>query len=542
MKILNLLSILLFTTLNVSAQLAVTIPGEFEKNNGVILAWSTQLEDNLVIAEIINLAQQETDTIWLLYQQEPLMDTTNIRQFLLDHGATTNHVKFLSGNYETPLIRNYGPISGFAAFESNLERFIYNGAYLLYGPSDEDSIPFHLAQQWNWPVVDITLEMDGSNLLHDGIKSGFSTTQLLDNNIQLTEVEIKNLLCEKYNLNNWSFLNPLTESGGGPNHSIDKFMQVIDFETLLISSYPDTLPDYATIEQNVTTLESLTNAFGQPYQIVRIPAPPRADGTFGIDLNDEMRTYTLSAIFNNQVFVPSYGLPWYDSTARAIYEQVMPGYQIHMIDATYISSRAYGLRNLINHYIQDHYLRIEHRKLLGAQPYQPDVQITCLSKAGELVEEMWLYYKLNSDTVFEKTPVYLVCPEHFGKIEGLLPTDTVHYYLEAISTTTTTTYPLSAPEGQFTFWFDIVSDLNEINKLNFSTVFPNPNKGVFTVRLKNGDKEARLQLYNLDGKSILEMQVINSQLINLGSKVNSGIYLARILSNNKEEIFKIVIQ
>lgn len=542
MKHLTLLVTLILTTTLLSAQLAVTIPGDFEKNNGIVFAWSQQEEENLVITEVISLVQQKIDTVWILYQPELQMDTTTIKQFLVDHDATTEHIYYIPANYQSPLIRNYGPITGFAAFESNLERFIYNGVYSNSGANGEDSIPNQLAETWDWPIADIPLEMDGSNILHDGIKYGFSTTDLIENNLQYTEDEIRVMLKDKFNLNNWIFLSPLTNSGGGEHHSIDEFMQILDFETILVSSYPDTLPDYAVIEQNVATLESLTNAFGRPYHIIRIPASPGANGSFGINPTDEMRSYTSSILINSQIFVPNFGNEFYDSMAMDLYAESMPGYEFHGIDASYLSQQFFSLKQLTSPFPQDHYLRIEHSKKLGLQPYQPEVQITCISKSGELVEEMWLYSKINSEPEYTKTPVYLVCPEHFGVIEGLIPSDTVHYYLESISSFSTTTYPLAAPEGNFTFWMDVVSSTNDAIQEEYSTLYPNPNQGIFNIRLPNDTEKALFQIFNLNGMLLHEETVSNYQTIDLRSVVKSGSYIVRLQSDGNDELIKILIQ
>ncbi len=541
MKHLILLFTLIFTTTLLSAQLAVTIPGDFEKNNGIVFAWSQFEEENLVITEVIARVQQKTDTVWILYQPELQMDTTTIKQFLVDHDATTEHIYYIPANYQSPLIRNYGPITGFAAFESNLERFIYNGVYSNSGANGEDSIPNQLAETWDWPIADVPLEMDGSNILHDGIKYGFSTTDLIENNLQYTEDEIRIMLKDQFNLNNWIFLSPLTNSGGGEHHSIDEFMQILDFETILVSSYPDTLPDYAVIEQNVATLESLTNAFGRPYRIIRVPASPGENGGFGTNPTDEMRSYTSSILFNQQIFVPNFENDVYDSIAMGIYAEAMPGYEVHGIDATYLSQHFSGLKQLSTPFLQNHYLRIEHSKKLGLQPYQPELQITCISKSGELVEEMWLYYKINSETEYTKTPVYLVCPEHFGVIEGLMPSDTVQYYLESISSFSTTTYPLAAPEGNFTFWMDVVSSTNESFQEDYSALYPNPNQGKFNIRLPVDTEKALLQLFNFKGVLIYEETISNSQAIDLRSVLKSGSYIVRLQSVGYVEYIKIII-
>jgi len=534
--------LLLITCFRLTAQMAVTMPGDFEKSEGLILNWNNQEEINLATVQIITLVQQQAVPIWILYQRDPVpMDTTEISLFLISHGATMENIHFLPAHYQGSWIRNFGPMMGYGVFDQNLERFIYDAGYAYNYPPEDDSIPAQLAHYWHWPLAEIPLELDGGNLLNDGLKRGFSTKRVLEMNPLLSEIDVKNILKEKYNLNDWVFLETLEHSGGGDGNRLDGFMLVLDFETILVSEYPNTLPDYEVIESNILTLQSLTNAFGRPYTIFRVPAPPMADGTFTTTQQGEMRTYTNALILNNQVMVPSYGLPWYDSVARAVFKEAMPGYQISMVDASALTPQHGAIRSLSEVIPQSHYLRIEHKKITGYQPYQPDVQVTCISKADELVEDMWLYYRINSDTNYTKTPIFLVCPEHFGVIEGLAEDDTVHYYLEANSTSATTTYPLSAPDGNFTFWFDVVSEIDLTEKFNTSFVFPNPGNGMIRFQLSDKMNLAEMRLYTLNGQLLFETSVANNQPVNIKRFVSPGLYLVRLNTKDEEEVIKLII-
>lgn len=539
---LKLLFLLLTTTLQLTAQLAVTMPGEFEKSNAIAFSWSDQEAINLVTTEILAIVQQNVDTVFVLYRQSPnAMDTVTIKQFLHAHGASPDHIFFIPANFSSPWIRDYGPYFGYASFGSDLERFVYDAEYTQPNAAEEDSIPTQLAHFWNWPLAQIPLEMEGGNVLHDGIRHGFSSTMLLERNPLLSELDIRGILREKFNLANWVFLESLHQSGGGASGNLDHFMQVIDFETLLVSSYPDSLPDFGVLEQNVAILQELNNAYGRPYFISRIPAAPRADGTFATTQDEEMRSYTNSLIINNQVFVPRYDIPYYDSMAHSVYSEAMPGYQIHMIDARALSVLHGGLRSISLQWPQKHYLRIEHKKIIGAQPFQPEVQITCISKAGNLVEEMWIHYKINSDSVYSTSPIYLVCPEHFGVIEGLSAHDTIHYYLQAISSATTTTYPLSAPDGNITFWFDALSEVDLFDEKQDLFLYPNPGKGLFTLYLPDPDVPADIQVYNLRGQLLLEIKASNNQVIDVQNTLSTGVYLIRLKTDRTGKMHKLII-
>jgi len=543
MKLPTLLILLLHTTLQINAQLAITMPGDFEKNESVVFAWPNQENQKTFLATLINDCWQQVDTVYIMVDQWPTPTDTNVvLGYIQSLGTMATNMRCIPANYTTSLIRNYGPYSGYASFGGDLERFYYDAEYTLSYNPDEDSIPAQLAHYMSWPLADIPLEMNGGNVIHDGILRGFSTSAMLDNNPDLNESEVRNLLLDHFNLNQWTFLEPLQYGEGSERKHLDKFMQIVDFETILVSSYPESAADYDVVEQNVSLLQELTDAFGRPYTIYRLPVAPADDGTWPHSIGDEIRTYTNSLIVNNKVIIPSYGIHFYDSTALAVYQMAMPGYEIHQKNISALSSISAGLRNIGLTLPQTHYLRIEHKKITGQQTYQPDMQITCLSKAGELVEEMWIHYKINQDTSYSVSPVYLVCPEHFGVIEGLNPEDTVHYYLEAISSTTTTTYPLSAPEGNFTFWFEVVSQTPEIDPSAQASIYPNPTDGSIRIVLDEGVHAAQLSVYSLSGSLLWQQAVTNHQRINLSDNISTGVYLAKIQWDDIQEITKLIIQ
>ncbi len=531
---LHYLIFLLLTSWNLNAQLAITMPGDFEKHNGLMLSWSSDENINLLTTTLLTEVQQSVDSVWILYHSDSTtMDTLTIRQYIIENGGSLDHVFFLPADYQSNWIRSALPGIGFAAFDAVLERFVYSSNQ----NTGTDSLAFQLGQYFNFPISEIPLVIDGNNLLHDGLRNGFSTRQMLADNPGHTESEMANILRESFNLNNWVFLEPMQNSGGGLRTSIDDFMQIVDFETVMVTSYPDTLPDYPISEQNVDLLEGLLNAFGQSYTIYRIPAAPLDNGRYPTQPEDELRTYTNSLIVNNMVIIPEYDMPFYDSVALHRYQMAMPGYHIVPVGARTLSQQHSSLKSLGVPMPQDHYLRIEHKKLTGLQPYQSEIQVTCISKAGEMVQDMWLYYKKNSDTNYTQTPVYLVCPEHFGKIEDLLITDTVSYYLEAISTTETTMYPLSAPEGNFTFWFDPLLNLKEIDSEPI-TLYPNPGNGILNFNLNKTHSMAEVQLFDLKGNKLQQTKVTSGQSIDWSEMLKPGIYLVRVIIGNETETIR----
>ncbi|MBP6557413.1 MAG: endonuclease [Flavobacterium sp.] len=85
-------------------------------------------------------------------------------------------------------------------------------------------------------------------------------------------------------------------------------------------------------------------------------------------------------------------------------------------------------------------------------------------------------------------------------------------------------------------WFASLS-ANENQTVNYS-VYPNPARESFTVFGING--EANIELYNSLGMKVFEQKFIGET--NVVPNVSSGIYLAKITSDNKTVVKKLVIQ
>jgi hypothetical protein len=334
---------------------------------------------------------------------------------------------------------------------------------------------------------------------------------------------------------------PLTRAGGGSVLSNNQYIKILDYETILVSSIPDTLPDYEIIENFVSELSLVQNNFGGNYNIIRVMSAPNANGKYPSTQDDEIRSYTNSIILNNLIIMPSYGLPEFDSAAYHIYNKYMAGYDIRMVDSRLLSLNHGGISTICKEIPQPNLLRILHEKNIGPQTFFSNYEILCLAQASEQIEEMWLHYKINNDTSYTRTEIHLVCPQHVAVIVGLSPSDTVHYYIEAISTSSTITYPLSAPMGNFTFWFDIVGlDSYSEDKSNFS-IAPNPTSGDFKILNNEQYGEISFSIYNLEGQHIISTKSYIGEIINISDMVEPGYYTVIVNQKGKSSRLKLVI-
>lgn len=523
-----------------TAQVSVFNPAEFEKNEGVMLVWDYSPSRDSVTANIVKAAQTAAK-VWIVYYpgQAPA-DTNQIRNYLYSRGVTADSLYFIPAYTETLWIRDFGPMTLYGNFGQGSERYILDMGYSHYNRPKDDSIPAQLSNLWNWQKNDLGLQIEGGNLIFDGLTRGFASTRVYEQNPEYSPAMIRNILIDKFNQMDFVFLQSLDHSGGGIWKHVDMFMKVLDYETILVSSYPDNLPDYPVIESNVAVLEGLLNHFGKPYKIIRVPAPPKADGTYATSQDDEMRTYTNSLIINNTVIMPSYGLPYYDSVASKIYADAMPGYKIIQVNAQQLTILGGAIHCITKEVPAETLVRIVHRKVEGPQPYAPEMYIYSNCESNESLQGMWLYYKVNDDENYTKIPVYMACPQNIGIIENLKPSDRVRYYLEGVSNIGSSTYPGGAPAAHFTFWLDeAVATAETQVKSQDIKIVPNPNNGSFYVHHQAFSGTATLEIFDLRGQLVFKSSLFEQQ--QLQTHLPTGLYQLRLKGDFGSHTTKMVI-
>jgi len=528
-----LVSITLFISIALKAQVAITIPAEYEQNSKLLLAWSYIDSIDSVICEIAGIAKQQVDVDIIFNPNNIQYDTAQIKYFLSNLGVDDENIDFIPATTNTCWLRQYSPVTGYGVFEDNLVQYLGDPSFSNYNQPSNDSIPQKIANFWDMQYVDYNLNFENTNIQYDGIQNLFVGEQVISQNLPMNENEVISNLNAYFGADNVVLTPSLTQSGGGNIFGNNQYIKILDYETILVAVIPDTLPDYEIIEDFVSELSLIQNNFGGYYNIIRVMSPPNADGKYPSTLDEEIRSYTNSIIINNLIIMPTYGMPNFDSAAFNMYKKYMVGYDIYMVDSKLLSLNYGGISTLTKEIPQPNFLRILHQKNIGPQTFFSNFEILCLASAGDQIEEMWLYYKINDDTSYTKTEVHLVCPQHVAVITGLTPTDTVHYYLEAISSSTTITYPLSAPNGNFTFWFDIVGVDEYSNDVSDFSIAPNPTSGNFKILSSDQFGELEVSIYNLEGQLIISTKSNVGSIISTGDLLKPGYYTVII---NKEGI------
>ena len=183
----------------------------------------------------------------------------------------------------------------------------------------DDKAPEFIGLSSDLDMIKLPFAFTGGNVISDGQESAFSTCVILNENLYDGETEEKFLSDTKklLGINQYNIISNFEANG---IQHIDCFMKMLDEERLFVIRPPEDHPSFHIYEDIVTNeLSKLRNAYGRPYQILRLDTD-RFRG-------DELAAYSNSLILNKTVYVPLFGIKQ-DSVALAQWAAAMPGYKI----------------------------------------------------------------------------------------------------------------------------------------------------------------------------------------------------------------------
>ncbi|MEO1713273.1 MAG: agmatine deiminase family protein, partial [Bacteroidota bacterium] len=530
--ILTLLTGILFLTGISTAQVPDFVyPPEYEQHESTILTWDYNTNVDSTVANIVNAVQEHAEVQVIYYPGQVPYDTNYIRQYIIDQGATPDNLRMIPAWTETLWVRDYGPFVGYRKqIDGTYEREVIDTRYSAYNRPNDDSVPEQLADLWGMAESDLNLDFEGGNILFDGLGRAFGSRRIAWQNPQYTEEQVRQQIMDAFHLDDFVYLEPLLNCGGGIWAHVDMWMKIIDNENILISEYPDWVPDYPVIEANVQTVANLTNAFGRPYRIHRIPAPPNGNGNYPVTLNEEMRTYTNSLIMNDLVVLPSYGLAL-DQEAKAVYEELFPGRSIELVNASRLTVNYGAIHCITNEVPPSAFLRILHAPIREGIPYQANVDIQGRLQTDDLTTTARLHYRKIEEPMY--TSVDLPVAENLsftGVVPDLAQNDTILYYLEAHQVDGTTRFdPAMGEEAANMFWFGAPSSVGSVKRTVEVLTYPNPSTGYIQVEIDRSEVIQRVQLYSLDGRLLGTWPGQSFQLnLQIPAKIRSGLYILEI--------------
>lgn len=359
----------------------------------------------------------------------------------------------------------------------------------------------------------------GGNWMTDGFGTGFASELILAENEPgneygvsvKTESEIEDLVLEWLGVHTYVKMETLPFD---QIHHIDMHMKLIDEQTMLVGAFPENASDGPQIVANMEfVLSNYTNKWGEPYNLVWIPMPPSTGGSFpdGTWGGASYRTYTNSVFINNTVIVPTYREE-FDTTAMAIYNEILPGYNIVGIDCDNQPEpiiNASGAIHCITHTVGvEDPLLISHNALQDTESTD-DYLVSAYVKHRSGISGAKLFWRLIGESDYAEVTM-IDAGEDFWEadIPGHPVGSTVQYYVEGTSVSgKIQTRPMPAPAG---YWeFDVVDNTVHISnggQLEIAPIYPNPASSITVIPVAHTTEgQGQIRIIDMLGREVMKV-------------------------------------
>jgi len=462
---------------------------------------------------------------------------------LSSNGANMANVAFLNFSTNSMWTRDYGPQGVFTGGAWGIVDHIYNRPRPL-----DDQINWELGTEWGCSVYGTDLVHTGGNFLYDGHGTGFSTDLVWNENSGMSHAEIAQAMEDYLGITNYVVVPDISSTG---IHHIDCWMKVLNEETLLVKQVAAGHAHYAALEANVATLETLTNCYGRPYNIVRILC-----GSLG---GSQVAAYTNSMILGDKVFVPLFGIST-DADAIATYEAAMPGYEVLGYTGSWLSDDAIHCRTMELH---DRYMLIVDTNPLQDREFNTgDYRVTTYiddrSESGLVGDSLLVYWRLESCPDF--TATLMTGTAHPDSYYADIPVQAddvnIEYYVSAVdSSGRRSMRPPVAPGAVYAFntGVDDLAGVADGGDRRAGTGFylaqnsPNPFRAATQIRYElPSDCHVSLDVYSVLGEHVAtlidEHQPAGARVARWDSSgLPAGVYFCTLRAGGNVEKRKMVL-
>ncbi len=518
---------------------------EWEECQGIMIKW---MSFTPILTEIVRYAVQE-GLVYIF-----TTDSNSVKTALTNAGISTVNVRYprgsTNGSQNSIWARDYGPWAVYSGISDSLK--LVDWIYNRPRPGD-DTNSVTLSQFMNIPLYRTLVSPNdlvntGGNFMVDGNGTAFASKLILSENASgnsygvsaKTETQINNIVNSYMGITRYIKMETLPYDN---IHHIDMHIKLLDEETLLVSQYPAGVADGPQIEANLQyVLNNFLTCYGKPYKVVRIPAPPAANGSYP-NAGGDYRTYTNSLIFNKTVLVPIYAST-YDTTALRIYRENMPGYKVYGINCNSIIPSLGAIHCItkeigVNEPIFISHSAIRNTTNQGAQPLKAYIK----TKSG--VSSASVYWRTDTTASYQQIAMATAAADTFtATIPGQVYGKTVYYYISATSNSgRNVSKPLTSSVGGYIKYkieqpTSVMGNSSVAFSYDLKQNYPNPFNPATKITYSIPNSEfVTLKIYDVNGKEV-------STLVNLfqtsgsydytfnASNLSSGIYFYKLSAGN----------
>jgi agmatine deiminase len=464
---------------------------------------------------------------------------------LVANGVNVANVRFLNVATNSIWTRDYGPQFVFSDGVWGIIDHIYNRPR----PQD-DVVNVALGTAWGCRVYGTPLTHTGGNYMCDGHGRGFSTDLVWDDNSGMSHVQIAQYMEDYLGITDYQVVPDISAYG---IHHIDCWAKMLDEETILVKQVSPSHADYPELAANVAYLQTLTNCYGRPYNIVRVFC-----GTLS---GSDVASYTNSLILNGKVFVPTFGIST-DAAALATYQAAMPGYEVLGYSGSWYSDDAIHCRGMGVH--DEYMLRVDTNRLNDVEENSDDYRVSAYiddrSEIGLVADSLLVYWRLEGQTPWNA--VVMSAAAYPDSYTAWIPQQDdsvdVQYYVFAKDLSgRREKRPIVAPGTWYTFNTGAGATATADRPVpqavpTILSAFPNPANPVVTARYSVPQSGAvDLAVYSPEGRLVRLLvratldpgtyEAVWDGSDAAGRPVSSGVYFLRLVAGGEVSSKRVVV-
>lgn len=397
------------------------IPGEFEPVSQVMMCYP----NNMPLSVYKTIAEDNELLILTNPDSRNRSRINQAKQAFSDAEINMDNVTFIDMNIDDDYaywVRDFSPFFVFDDYALSIVDFTYNRPYR----TEQNAVPSKLADYFSYSYSKMGIVHTGGNLMQDGRGTAFSDDLIVsENNNNKTNVLNK---MEQYTGTD-RYVITIDPQGDYIAH-IDCWAKIVAPDKIIVARLPKTNSRYQYYEQVAEELGNLKCCYGYNYRIYRIDEPG----------GNVVAPYTNSLIANKHVYMPLGDNDTYNQKALEVYQEALPGYEIHGIEG-YPSSNSIAFLNTDALHCRTHevpdanMLYIDSREVYRDEVELLDeylIKANIVSYALEDVQNVKIHYSINNEEYIEMDmEQYKDTSNYIYPFTNLKSGDDVKYYISA---------------------------------------------------------------------------------------------------------------
>ncbi|HEY7883692.1 MAG TPA: agmatine deiminase family protein, partial [Cellvibrionaceae bacterium] len=310
------------------------LPAEWEPQSAVLLTWPHADTDwQWILADAqrvyLDIAFHSARFSRVLIAA-PGQLHSSIVTALNARGVPLGQVRLCAASSNDTWARDHGPITVATADGLRLLDFIFNGWGGKFESALDNQLSASLAAEgaFNAPLQPVAMVLEGGAIESDGQGTLLTTESCLLNsnrNPELSRADIEQKLMALLGVSKINWLKHGYLEGDDTDSHIDTLARLCPLRRIAYIKCDDPAdPHFAELAAMEQELEELTDAAGEPYELIALPWPAAKFSAEGERLP---ATYANFLILNGAVLVPTYR-DAKDADALAQVQLAFPGFEV----------------------------------------------------------------------------------------------------------------------------------------------------------------------------------------------------------------------